>query len=102
MTFYGGTELASVYEEALDEGFGLVASNVAEPNVMIGLLQGAAQADSDLLLQMSNGACTFAVAGERTGPVADLQQEVRADARGTLHQSHQYVRLRDVDRKSVV
>ena len=70
MTFYGGTELASVYEEALDEGFGLVASNVAEPNVMIGLLQGAAQADSDLLLQMSNGACTFAGNGD---PVAGLQ-----------------------------
>ena len=70
MTFYGGTELASVYEEALDEGFGLVASNVAEPNVMIGLLQGAAQADSDLLLQMSNGACTFAGNGD---PIAGLQ-----------------------------
>ena len=70
MTFYGGTELASVYEEALDEGFGLVASNVAEPNVMTGLIQGAAEADSDLLLQMSNGACTFAGNGD---PIAGLQ-----------------------------
>ncbi len=70
MTFYGGTELASVYEEALEAGFGLVASNVAEPNVMMGLLQGAAQADSDLLLQMSNGACTFAGNGD---PIAGLQ-----------------------------
>jgi len=70
VTFYGGTELASVYDEALAEGFGLVASNVAEPNTMIGLLQGAARADSDLLFQMSNGACTFAGNGD---PIAGLQ-----------------------------
>ncbi len=70
MTFYGGTELAAVYEEALGDGFGLVASNVAEPNTMIGLVQGASEADSDLLLQMSNGACTFAGNGD---PIAGLQ-----------------------------
>jgi fructose-bisphosphate aldolase class II len=70
VTFYGGTELASVYDEALDGRFGLVASNIAEPNTMTGLMQGAAKADSDLLLQMSNGACTFAGNGD---PIAGLQ-----------------------------
>ncbi|MFC6825534.1 class II fructose-bisphosphate aldolase [Halopelagius fulvigenes] len=81
MPFYGGDELAKVYDEALNEGFGLVASNVAEPNVMMGLMEGADRADSDLLLQMSGGACTFAGDGD---PVAGLKAmgnyiEVMAD-----------------------
>ena len=70
MGYHGGTELASVYEDALGEGFGLIASNVAEPNTMIGLIEGAARVDSDLLLQMSNGACSFAGNGD---PVAGLR-----------------------------
>jgi len=64
MTFYGGDELAAVYEDALDEGFGLVASNIAEPNTMMGLMEGASRVDSDLLLQMSAGACRFAGDGD--------------------------------------
>ncbi len=70
MTFYGGTELATVYDDALDEGFGLTASNIAEPNTMMGLMEGAARVDSDLLLQLSNGACTFAGNGD---PIAGLK-----------------------------
>jgi len=70
MTYYGGSELATVYDDALDSGFGLVASNIAEPNTMIGLMEGAERVDSDLLLQMSNGACTFAGNGD---PIAGLQ-----------------------------
>jgi len=70
MKLHGGDTLATVYEDALDSGFGLIASNVAEPNVMVGLIQGAARADSDLLLQMSNGACTFAGNGD---PIAGLR-----------------------------
>lgn len=70
MTFYQGDKLADVYNDALHEGFGLVASNVAEPNVMIGLMEGAERANSDLLLQMSNGACKFAGNGD---PIAGLQ-----------------------------
>ncbi|WP_181686080.1 class II fructose-bisphosphate aldolase [Halorhabdus salina] len=64
MAFYGGDELSKVYDEALDEGFGLVASNIAEPNTMMGLMEGADQADSDLLIQMSAGACRFAGNGD--------------------------------------
>ncbi|RDI70481.1 class II fructose-bisphosphate aldolase [Halopelagius longus] len=81
MPFYGGDKLAQVYDEALESGFGLVASNVAEPNVMMGLMEGADRADSDLLLQMSGGACSFAGDGD---PVAGLKAmgnyiEVMAD-----------------------
>ena len=70
MPFYGGEELASVYDEALDEGFGLIASNIAEPSVMMGLMEGADRMDSDLLLQLSGGACKFAGDGD---PVAGLK-----------------------------
>ncbi|WP_152041208.1 class II fructose-bisphosphate aldolase [Salinigranum salinum] len=70
MPFYSGDELATVYDDALDEGWGLVASNIAEPNVMMGLMEGAAQADSDLLMQLSGGACSFAGNGD---PVAGLK-----------------------------
>jgi len=70
MGFHGGADLASVYDDALGDGFGLVASNIAEPNTMIGLIQGASRVDSDLLLQLSNGGCTFAGNGD---PIAGLQ-----------------------------
>lgn len=60
MPFYGGSELATVYDNALTEGFGLIASNIAEPNIMMGLIEGAARKDSDILLQLSGGASTFA------------------------------------------
>ncbi|MFW6436837.1 MAG: class II fructose-bisphosphate aldolase [Halococcoides sp.] len=64
MPFYGGAELETVYEHALDEDYGLVASNVAEPQIMAGLVEGAARKDSDLLIQMSAGACRFAGNGD--------------------------------------
>ncbi|MFD1642345.1 class II fructose-bisphosphate aldolase [Halohasta litorea] len=70
MTFHGGSDLATVYDDALGEGFGLIASNIAEPNTMMGLMQGAQRVDSDLLLQMSNGACSFAGNGD---PITGLQ-----------------------------
>jgi Fructose/tagatose bisphosphate aldolase len=70
MAFYQGDKLADVYNDALTQGFALVASNIAEPNTMIGMMEGAERANSDLLLQMSNGACTFAGNGD---PIAGLQ-----------------------------
>ena len=70
MPSHNGAELATVYDDALDESFGLIASNVAEPNTVIGLIKGASRVDSDLLLQLSNGACTFAGNGD---PIAGLR-----------------------------
>ncbi|MFB6189038.1 MAG: class II fructose-bisphosphate aldolase [Halapricum sp.] len=64
MPFYGGSELSQVYDRALEEDFGLVASNIAESDVMMGLMEGASQVDSDLLIQMSAGACRFAGNGD--------------------------------------
>lgn len=70
MSYHGGVELKRVYAPAQAEDFAFVASNVAEPNVLIGLIEGAAQADSDLLVQLSTGACTFVGSGD---PIAGLQ-----------------------------
>jgi len=64
MPFYGGSELSQVYDKALEEDFGLVASNIAESDVMMGLMEGASQVNSDLLIQMSAGACSFAGNGD--------------------------------------
>jgi len=94
MPFYGGAELDEVYDDALAEGWGLVASNVAEPNVLMGLMEGAASVDSDLLLQMSAGACRFAgdgdaVAGLRAmGTYAEVIAE-RYDVGVFLNMDHQ-------------
>ena len=70
MPFYSGNELATVYEDALEHGFGLVASNIAEPNIMMGLIEGADRKNSDLLIQLSAGASRFAGFGD---PVAGLK-----------------------------
>lgn len=64
MPFKSGDKLSAVYDRALEDGFGLVASNIAEQNVMMGLMEGASRVDSDLLLQMSGGACSFAGNGD--------------------------------------
>ena len=64
MTFLDGSALAQVYDAAFEEGYALVASNVAEPSVLAGLIQGADAVDSDLLVQLAAGACRFAGDGD--------------------------------------
>jgi fructose-bisphosphate aldolase class II len=64
VTFLDGAALAQVYDDALERGYGLVASNVAEPSVLAGLIRGAEAVDSDLLVQLSAGACRFAGDGD--------------------------------------
>ena len=82
MSFYDGSELATVYDDALEEGFGLIASNIAEPNTMIGLMEGAARNDSDLLLQASAGACRFAGNGDAKAGLKALGGYIDALAEG--------------------
>lgn len=60
MSFKGGKELKKVYNKARKKGYGFIASNVAEPNVLVGLLDGSASKDSDLVVQLSHSACEFA------------------------------------------
>lgn len=60
MPFLTGAELNKVYGEAKEKGYGFIASNITEPNVLIGLFDAAEEKDSDLVLQISNSASKFA------------------------------------------
>lgn len=60
MPFLGGEELKKVYRQAKAEKYGFTASNIAEPNVLIGLLDGAKTKNSDIVLQLSQSAAKFA------------------------------------------
>jgi len=64
MPFLTGKELKKVYEKAKQEGYGFMASNFVEPNVLIGLLQAYKNKKSDLVIQLSTGACKFAGGGD--------------------------------------
>ena len=52
MPFFGGTELHDVYQTAHAGGYGMVASNVTHPELLYGLLDGAARSKTDLVLQV--------------------------------------------------
>ena len=52
----------------------------------------------DVVAHRSQPRDRVAVAGERTGAVAHLEQEVGVDPRRPLHQSHHRVRLGDIAR----
>lgn len=64
MPFLSGTYLEKVYSDAKESGYGFIASNIAEPNILIGLFEAAQETKSDLVLQISNSASTFAGNGD--------------------------------------
>jgi fructose-bisphosphate aldolase class II len=64
MPFLDGFELEKVYKKAKREGYGFMASNFVEPNVLIGLLQAYKNKKSELVIQLSTGACKFAGGGD--------------------------------------
>ncbi len=70
MPFLSGSELEDVYGEAKKSGYGFIASNIAEPNILIGLMRAAQEKNSDLVLQLSNSASKFAGNGN---PVRGLR-----------------------------
>lgn len=70
MAFLTGTELEKVYGQAKEAGYGFIASNIAEPNILIGLMEAAEEKNSDLVLQLSNSASKFAGNGD---PVTGLR-----------------------------
>ena len=64
MPFKGGEELKRVYQRAKKGSYALIASNIAEPNTLIGLLEGSQERRSDLVLQISVSAASFAGGGQ--------------------------------------
>lgn len=59
-----GEKMRELYRKAKAGDYAFVASNVAEPNIMIGLIEGCEKSNSDLVLQLSRSACEFAGDGD--------------------------------------
>jgi len=62
--FEGGGRLREAYRSAREGGYAFMANNVAEPNVLLGLLAAYTEARSDLIVQISPGAARFAGGGD--------------------------------------
>lgn len=77
MTFYGGKELREVYRGAQAGGYAFMANNIAEQNILIGLLQAYSERKSDLVVQVSPGAAKFAGAGDKLAGLRSLSHQVR-------------------------
>lgn len=78
MPFGNEQELRCVYQRMKRDGFAFIASNIAEPNVLLGLLEGAEASKADLLVQISHGAMQFAGAGDAWAGLTALSSYIRA------------------------
>ena len=58
--FFDGPKIKEVFKRAKKERYGIVASNYALNAILKGIVQGADNKKSDLLTQISTGACKFA------------------------------------------
>jgi len=65
MAFGDGGRLREAYREAEAGGYAFMANNIAESNILIGLLEAYSAAASDLVVQISPGAAKFAGAGDK-------------------------------------
>jgi fructose-bisphosphate aldolase class II len=77
MPFCDGAKLHEAYRRAQAEHFAFMANNIAEPNILIGLLGAYAEAHSDLLVQISAGAAKFAGGGDKRSGLRSLSALAR-------------------------
>lgn len=78
MPYLGGSELAQVYRRARAERFALIGNNVAEPNVLLGILAAYEERKSDLLVQVTVGAAKFAGGGKTLAGLRAIVRYVQA------------------------
>ncbi|SFG86448.1 fructose-bisphosphate aldolase, class II [Halopelagius inordinatus] len=64
MPYASGAELSDVYGRARENGYGFVASNVTETNILAGLVDGAERAESDLVVQVKRDTASFVGNGD--------------------------------------
>jgi len=76
MPFAGGERLREAYRAARAGGYAFMASNVAEPNVLIGLLDAYVEARSDLIVQISPSAARFAGGGDLSAGLRGLSRMI--------------------------
>ena len=77
-----GEEMKRLYRKAKKGGYAFVASNVAEPNIMIGLVKGAERSESDLVLQLSRSACEFAGDNDAIGGLKAMGKYIEEISEG--------------------
>ena len=65
MPFAGGESLREAYRKAEKNGFAFMANNIAEPNILLALLTTYADAESDLVVQISPGAAKYMGGGDK-------------------------------------
>jgi fructose-bisphosphate aldolase class II len=78
MPYASGSELSDAYARARDRGYGFVASNVTEPNILTGLIDGTERAGSDLVLQVKRDSAAFAGRGDPATGLEMLGTTARA------------------------
>lgn len=77
MAFFGGEKLRQAYKQAQTGGYAFMANNIAESNVLVGLLEGYSERRSDLVVQVSPGAAAFAGGGDKRAGLRILSYAVR-------------------------
>ena len=80
MPFGDGKSLSDAYTRAEQGGYAFMANNVAEANVLLGLLRAYAEANSDLVVQVSPGAAKFAGGGDKKAGLRALCRMIQATA----------------------
>lgn len=77
MPFLDGNYLKDVYSRARKKEYGFIASNIAEPNILMGLLDAYREANSDLVLQISSSASRFAGNGDEKSGLRAMSQYIK-------------------------
>ena len=77
IAFCGGVELREAYRQAQADGYALMANNIAETNILVGLLEGYTERRSDLVVQISAGGAKFAGGGDKLAGLRVLSYQVR-------------------------
>jgi ketose-bisphosphate aldolase len=78
MPYFRASELADVYDDAKREGYGFVASNLTHPDIMAGLVSGAAAADSDIVLQVKRDTAEYVGDGDIRAGMTAIDAHLRA------------------------
>lgn len=77
MPYASGAELSDAYGRARENGYGFVASNVTETNILTGLINGAERAESDLVVQVKRDTASFVGNGDPETGLEILGTHVR-------------------------
>jgi fructose-bisphosphate aldolase class II len=77
MPYHRGSELAATYAAAREGGYGFVASNVTHPDIAVGLLAGAAESGSDLVVQVKRDTAEYVGNGNASTGLRVLGAQVR-------------------------